>query len=380
MKATPFLFLSALLTLSAASYPQSRGGGATSSGTNPAANPTAGPAASTDIGKAANWDALVRQGRPGDYLAGNVKVTGGALPWDPIPLMVMCAGKTRFTSITDPKGNFVIAPAGTGASEVGSTEVKPKFAAQFIGCEVQAALPGFDSSSVTIVNHNLQDDPNIGTVTLKREEGSAGAAVSSTTESAPKDAMKAFEKARTEWLDQKPDKAQKDLEKAVQVYPQFAEAWYQLGKIQEPSKPQDAANSYSKSIAADPKFILPYQRLTPIAAQASKWQEVVDYTTHELELNPRGTPQAWYFNAVGNFKLGKADVAEASATKALAMDPLHTAPNTEQLLAVILAGKGDYAGALQHLRNCLTYVPAGPSADLIKQQIAQLETAVPASK
>ena len=71
---------------------------------------------------------------------------------------------------------------------------------------------------------------------------------------------------------------------------------------------------------------------------------------------------------------------EASATKALAMDPLHTAPNTEQLLAVILAGKGDYAGALQHLRNCLTYVPAGPNADLIKQQIAQLETAVPASK
>ena len=27
-----------------------------------------------------------------------------------------------------------------------------------------------------------------------------------------------------------------------------------------------------------------------------------------------------------------------------------------------------------------TYVPAGPNADLIKQQIAQLETAVPASK
>jgi hypothetical protein len=198
MKATPFLFLSALLTLSVATYPQSRGGGATSSQTSPAANPSAGPAASTDIGKAANWDALVRQGRPGDYLAGNVKVTGGALPWDPVPLTVQCAGKTRFTSTTDPKGNFVIAPTGTGASEVGSTEVKPKFAAQFVGCEVQAVLPGFDSSSLTIVNHNLLDDPNIGTIKLKREEGSAGAAVSSTTESAPKDAMKAFEKARTE--------------------------------------------------------------------------------------------------------------------------------------------------------------------------------------
>jgi tetratricopeptide (TPR) repeat protein len=192
--------------------------------------------------------------------------------------------------------------------------------------------------------------------------------------------MKAFDKARTEWLDQKPDKAQKDLEKAVQVYPQFAEAWYQLGKIQETSKPQDAASSLSKAIAADPKFILPYEHLAPIAAQAGKWQDVVDNTTHALELNPRGSPQTWYYNALGNFKLGKADVAAASATKSLAMDPLHTAPNTEQLLAVILAGKGDYAGALQHLRNCLTYVPAGPNADVIKQQIAQLETVVPAPK
>jgi tetratricopeptide (TPR) repeat protein len=379
MKAKVFLFLSAFLTFSVTTFPQSCGG-ATSSGTNPPTNPAAGPGASTDIGKAANWDALVRQGRPGDYLAGNVKVAAGALPWEPIPLNVMCAGKTRYTSITDPKGNFLIAPTSADAPAVGSTEVKPKFAAQFVGCDVQAALAGFDSSSLTIVNHNMLDDPNIGTITLKREEGSAGTAVSSTTASAPKDAMKAFDKARTEWLDQKPDKAQKDLEKAVQVYPQFAEAWYQLGKIQETSKPQDAASSFSKAIAADPKFILPYDHLAPIAAQAGKWQDVVDNTAHALELNPRGTPQTWYYNALGNFKLGKPDVAAASATKALAMDPLHTAPNTEQLLAVILAGKGDYAGALQHLRNCLAYVPAGPNADLIKQQIAQLETAVAAPK
>jgi tetratricopeptide (TPR) repeat protein len=379
MKTKVFLFLSVFLTLSVTTFPQSRGG-ATSSGTNPPTNPAAGPGASTDIGKAANWDALVRQGRPGDYLAGNVKVAGGALPWEPIPLNVMCAGKTRYTSITDPKGNFLIAPTSPDAPAVGSAEVKPKFAAQFVGCDVQAALAGFDSSSLTIVNHNMLDDPNIGTITLKREEGSAGAAVSSTTASAPKDAMKAFEKARTEWLDQKPDKAQKDLGKAVQVYPQFAEAWYQLGKIQEASKPRDAASSFSKAIAADPKFILPYEHLAPIAAQAGKWQDVVDSTTHALELNPRGSPQTWYYNALGNFKLGKADVAAASATKSLAMDPLHTAPNTEQLLAVILAGKGDYAGALQHLRNCLTYVPAGPNADVIKQQIAQLETVVLAPK
>jgi regulator of sirC expression with transglutaminase-like and TPR domain len=78
--------------------------------------------------------------------------------------------------------------------------------------------------------------------------------------------------------------------------------------------------------------------------------------------------------------LNRKDVAEASATKALAMDPLHTQPNTEQLLAVILADKQDYAGALAHLKNCLTYLPSGQNADTVKQQVAQLEKIVPDSK
>jgi len=38
--------------------------------------------------------------------------------------------------------------------------------------------------------------------------------------------------------------------------------------------------------------------------------------------------------------------------------------------------KDDFAGALQHLRNCLTYFPPGPDFDLVKQQIAQIEPAV----
>jgi tetratricopeptide (TPR) repeat protein len=378
MKTKLVLLVIAFLTFSAASFPQSSGG--STGGTTSPANPSMGPAASSDVGKYTKWNSLTQQGRSGDYLVGNITMRDGALPWDPIPLTVTCDGKPRFTSTTDPKGNFVIAPVKTDDSAIVNRDAKPKLAAQFVGCAVQAALPGFHSSSITIANRNMLDDPNIGTITLKREEASTGAAVSTTTAAAPKDAVKTFEKARTELLDGKSDRAQKDLEKAVQLYPQFAEAWYQLGRIQEVSKKEEAGNSFSKAIAADPKFILPYEQLAPMAAQAGKWQELVDYTSHELELNPRGNPQTWYYNALGNVKIGKMDVAEVSGEKALAMDPLHTAPNTEQLLAVILASRRDYAGALQHLHNCLTYVPAGSNADIIRQQIAQLEPMVGAPK
>jgi tetratricopeptide (TPR) repeat protein len=381
MKTKLFILFSAFLVLSFAAFAQAKTGGAAASPVNTAN----GPESSSDIGKFSDWETLSRQGRTGDYLLGKVTVAGGALPWDAIPVTVTCSGKTSYTADTDAKGHFVIAPVNpattslanaTPANTPSTVNAKPKLAAAFMGCSVAAALPGFNSTTLIIADRNLLDNPDIGTITLSREEGSAGSAVSGTTASAPKDATKAFEKARSEWLDKKSDRAQKDLEKAVQVYPQFAEAWYQLGKIQETAKSPDAANSFSKAVAADPKFILPYEHLAQLDVIAQKWQDVADATAHEVELNSRGTPQIWYYSALGNYKLGKKDIAEASATKALSMDPLHTQPNIEQLLAVLLADKRDYAGALQHLRNCLTYLPPGPNTDLIRQQIAQLEQIV----
>jgi tetratricopeptide (TPR) repeat protein len=192
--------------------------------------------------------------------------------------------------------------------------------------------------------------------------------------------MKAFEKARAEWLNQNSDGAEKNLKKAVQLYPGFAQAWLQLGKLQEPSDAQAARESFSKALAADPKFVLPYEQLAALGAQEEKWLEILDNTNHALELDPAGTPQIWYYDALAKFQLGKTDEANISASKSLTIDPRHSVPNTEQLLAVILARKADYGGAVQHLKNCLTYIPAGPQADLVKQQIAQLETKLSPSK
>jgi tetratricopeptide (TPR) repeat protein len=125
---------------------------------------------------------------------------------------------------------------------------------------------------------------------------------------------------------------------------------------------------------------LPYEELAQLAVQEEKWPEVVANTSRELQLDPNGTPRAWYLNALANYQLSKLDAAKTSALKSLAMDPRHQIPNTEQLLAVILAREGDYEGALQHLRNCLTYITTGPNVAFLKQQIAQLEGAIANSK
>jgi Tfp pilus assembly protein PilF len=353
------------------------GGAAAAAG---AANATKGPELVSGVGKDANFDQVMSHQHGSMYFTGKVAVQGGVLPWDPIPVSVDCNGVTKYTAQTDPRGNFSIENGGriktTSELVPQAGNTKTTTAAQLVGCQIRASLAGFRSSILTITNGNLTDNPDMGTITLQLDEHAAGYGVSPTTAEASKDALKKFDKARSEAMSNNPDGAQHDLEKAVQIDPKFAEAWYQLGKLQQKTKPQDALASFEKAIAADPQFAPPYEPIAELAALQKKWQQVVDAADHYLKLDPVGTPQIWYFSAVGNLNIGNRDVAEASARKSLAMDPQHMAPNTEQLLAVILASKGAYAEALDHLRNCLTYTPAGPNADLMKQQIAQLEKAV----
>jgi tetratricopeptide (TPR) repeat protein len=373
MKLSFFAFL-AVFSLSFFSYAQ------TPQSSTPAPPSTiTRPDSIQDSGLYGYWTGMTGQGRAGGVLMGKVKVEGEPLLWNPVLISVICNGTSVYSTQTDPKGNFQISfPVPANASQ---SDAQRQMETHYEGCTVQPSFTGFHATTTTITQHNLRDDPDLGTLILSRAGGrTAGTAVSATIESAPANAVKSFDKARTELLDQKPDRAQHDLEKAVQIYPSFAEAWYQLGRLQQVSGSADAEKSFSNATKADPQFVLPYEQLATLAAQDGKWQEVVDNTSRTLQLDPASSARTWYLNALGNFQLGKPDIAEASALKSLAMDPTHTIPNTEQLLAVVLAQKADYAGALAHLRNCLSYLPKGPGADVVKQQIEQLERRLQASK
>jgi len=347
-----------------------------------AAAAAAGPEKTSGFGKDANYDSLQAHQRGGIAFTGKVAVSNGMMPWDPIPVVVTCNGKVRYRTEADAKGNFTI--AGESSNDMGS-EVVPTnasvhevTASQMIGCDVRASVPGFKSTSQHIANLNIMDNMDLGTITLTPDEMATTSTVSASYATASKDAIKRYDKARAEWMNKNINGAEKDLQKAVQIDPKFADAWYELGKMQQQNnKMQQALASYQTATTADPKFISPYERIAELAAQKKQWQVVTNATETALTLDPEGTPQLWYFDAVGNYNLGKVDVAEASARKSLAMDPQHLAPNTEQLLAVMLAGQGQYAEALQHLKNSLTYMKPGPNTELIKQQIAQLEKVVP---
>jgi Tfp pilus assembly protein PilF len=373
------LFLMAAVLAGITISVQARAQDAAAAAAGKTANPALGPEATSGIGNEANYAEVKEQQRGGMTFTGKVAVKDAPFPWDAIPVVVTCNGVVRYRTEADAKGGFTIQGQVTSSELVRTNaDLGQVTASQLIGCDISAAVPGFKSTSLHIANQSVVDNPDLGTVTIRPESDSAGSATNATTESASKDAVKKFDKARAEWLNKNTDGAEHDLQKATQADPKFADAWYQLGKLQQLKNDNAGAlASYQKAVAADPKFISPYERIAELSALQKKWQDVADATTQALKLDPTGTPQLWYFDALGNLNLGKSDVAETSARKSLAMDPQHLAPNTEQLLAVMLANKGEYAEALQHLQNSLIYMKPGPNADLVKQQIAQLEKAVP---
>lgn len=319
------------------------------------------------------WGNMSAQGRAGGVLLGKLALEGEPLPWQPLLISVNCEGSVVNSTQTDTKGRFVITFTNTSGMPGTPEDAQRQMERMYEGCKVQAVLSGFRSTALTITQHNLRDEPNLGTIVLSPEGSGSGTEISETTHAAPAEGLKRYEKARAEWADQKPDAAERDLKKAVEIYPQFADAWLQLGKLQESSDPEEARNSFGKALAADPNYVLPYEQLAVLEAKQGKWKEALGDTTHALQLDPAGTPEIWYYDAAAKFYLGKTEAALTSAQKALAIDPRHTVAGAEQLLAVILARRADYDGALQHLRSSLTYLPAGPNADLVKQQIAQLE-------
>ena len=137
-----------------------------------------------------------------------------------------------------------------------------------LGCEIRAVLPGFRSEVVSLASRRSMDNPDVGTIILHRMGHVEGRIISGTSLNAPKDAKKAFEKGQDLVKKKKFDEAAKSFQKAVDLYPKYAAAWFELGRLQEAqNQPDEARKSYEQSTAADPRFISPHLALALAAAR-----------------------------------------------------------------------------------------------------------------
>ena len=247
---------------------------------------------------------------------------------------------------------------------------------RFIACELQAKLAGYRSQTINLVNRRSMDDPNIGTILLHRVGTAEGNTVSAVSLAAPKDAKKAFDRGLEALKKQKSDEARKDFAKAVDLYPRYAAAWSELGKLQAGDDPGAARKSFGAAMEADPKFTAPYMQLAVLALHDKNWLEVVQLTDRVVKLDPFDYPNAFFYNAVANYNLRNFDVAEQSALQADKLDTRHLMPQVSQLLGMLLALRKDFTGAAAQFRNYLRVAPDGPEAAKVRSQLVEVEKVV----
>jgi tetratricopeptide (TPR) repeat protein len=143
---------------------------------------------------------------------------------------------------------------------------------------------------------------------------------------------------------------------------------------------QSAKHSFEQSVAADPKYVNPYDGLAQIAMQANDWHSVIDVTSKLVSLNPVNFPDAYYDSAVANCYLGNFDDGEKSARQGIRVDENHQIPKLQYLLAMILLRKQDYQSAAEHMQLYLHLATQPEDIQLAKKGLAEIEKSSASAK
>ncbi len=243
-----------------------------------------------------------------------------------------------------------------------------------MGCELAAQLVGYRSSRVSMGQFQSIGDIDVGTIVLHPAQYVRGTTVSITSMWAPKPAKKAYARAENDFRKKKIAETLKDLELAVEIYPKYAAAWFEMGQIfQQQHRTDEARRVYLKSVEADVNFIKPYIELARIAQSKQKWLEVADITGRALELDPLDFCEAYFLNSIASYTLGRFDDAERAARKALRLDGAHRFTQAYLILANVLYRNQDVAGAVEQMRAFLKFAPSASNAAEVRARLQELD-------
>jgi tetratricopeptide (TPR) repeat protein len=334
------------------------------------------------------------------YISGKVVMEDGAAVMPNITIERVCSGISKTVAYADAKGRFTFrwddrsmvmddaSDAGSGPTSRANTAgfggsqsagganilAADPFGSRMMNCALRANVAGYTSDTINLFNRRSSDVPDVGSIVLRRITGIEGSSISVTSMMAPKDAKKAYERGLQSQLKNKPEDAARDFERAVALYPKYADAWVSLAKLRLQRQAEDSARAaLRKAMEADPKLVTPYLELGLLAARDADWQKSASYLDRAVALDPVDFPQAWYADAVAHYNLKNYEAAEKSARTAVKLDARHANPRADYLLGLVLLEKKDYTGAAAEFTTYLKLAPNAPELAQVKDQLTQVE-------
>jgi tetratricopeptide (TPR) repeat protein len=337
------------------------------------------------------------------FLQGRVATNDGTpVPYDAVVERV-CQNKVRQQVYASSHGDFSMQLGSRADSFVdASGDLSPQSGTtnrdstmgisrrELTNCELRASVAGFHSDVITLVNlDNFGGRVDVGVIVVQRGTKIEGMTLSAAPYKAPKDARRAYEKGLEAERKANLASARKYFEMAVEIYPKYTSAWFELGNVLQKENQKDGARrAYTQATTIDNRFLPPYMSLASMAYEERNWTVLLTLTDHILErdplnhayatsyivdLDPVNCTEAYFYNAVANFKLNKMEDAEKSGLKAEHVGLLTRYPQLHLLLGEIFARKNDYANAISEIQTYLELAPHAKNADQVREQLATFE-------
>ncbi len=337
------------------------------------------------------------------FLMGRLATSDGtALPHDAVVERV-CNNKVRQQVYASPRGDFsmqlgsrndtfVDASGDLGSQTAGAKRDSTMGISkrELTNCEVRATAAGFRSPVINLMElDTFGGRIDVGVIVVQRATKIEGATLNAAPYKAPPDARKAYEKGLEAEGKANLSSAHKYFETAVNIYPKYTSAWFQLGNVLQKEQQTEAARTaYRQATTIDSKFLPPYLSLASMAYEEKDWPLLLTLTDHILErdplnhadaaeyvvdLDPFTCSEAYFYNAIANYKLNNIDAAEKSGLKAEHVDLLTHFPQLHLLMSEIFARKNDLASAISEAQTYLELAPHAKNAEQVREQLAKLE-------
>ena len=187
----------------------------------------------------------------------------------------------------------------------------------------------------------------------------------------PNAALRQYQQAQKDLERHDPAAAAKRLEAAIEIDPQFAVAWNELGTIAYQTRKFDRAEEcFRQALDLNPAAFEPLVNLGGVLVAVHKLDEAADYNLRAMLARPN--------DALANsqlgltyFELARMDLAEKYLERARQIDPAHFS-HPQLVLAEIHLRRGERREAAGVLEEFLKYHPDWPQAAKMRQAIAEL--------
>jgi tetratricopeptide (TPR) repeat protein len=187
----------------------------------------------------------------------------------------------------------------------------------------------------------------------------------------PNAALRQYQQAQKDLERHDPAAAAKRLEAAVEIDPQFAVAWNELGTIAYQTRKFDRAEEcFRQALDLNPAAFDPLVNLGGVLVTVHKLDEAADYNLRAVLARPN---DALANSQLGQtyFGLGRMDLAEKYLERARQIDAAHFS-HPQLLLAEIHLRRGERREAAAVLEEFLKYHPDWPQAAKMRQTIPEL--------